>query len=133
MPDGQLIKKAGRVFFLLVCLFLCTACGKKKTVFVAGEPVKAVEAAPEEVKDEQISDLDQPLTESFEDTKVLVNINTAELTELTTLPGIGQTRAEAIIEYRSNVGKFEKIEDLMNVKGIKEGVFSKISSLICVK
>lgn len=95
--------------------------------------MKAAEAAPEEVENEQISDVDQSLTESLKDTKALVNINTAELTELTTLPGIGQTRAEAIIEYRSNVGKFEKIEDLMNVKGIKEGVFSKISSLICVK
>ena len=63
----------------------------------------------------------------------LVNINTAGIEELMTLPGIGEVRATAIIDHRSREGEFEKIEDIMNVKGIKTGIFSKISSLICVK
>ena len=63
----------------------------------------------------------------------LVNINTAGIEELMTLPGIGEVRATAIIDYRRQEGEFEKIEDVMNVKGIKTGIFSKISSLICVK
>lgn len=63
----------------------------------------------------------------------IVNINTAGLEELMTLPGIGQVRAEAIIAYRQQEGNFETIEDIMNVKGIKTGVFSKINNRICVK
>lgn len=62
-----------------------------------------------------------------------VNINTANAEELMTLPGIGKVRAAAIIEHRQREGKFEKIEDIMDVKGIKTGIFSKINSLICVK
>ena len=74
------------------------------------------------------------ITEEKEDSKSqLVNINTASAEELMTLPGIGKTRAAAIIEYRTGEGSFEKIEDIMNVKGIKTGIFSKINSLICVK
>ena len=63
----------------------------------------------------------------------LVNINTADAELLMTLPGIGEVRAAAIIEHRQREGDFEKIEDVMNVKGIKTGIFSKISNLICVK
>ena len=64
---------------------------------------------------------------------MLVNINTANAEELMTLPGIGEARAAAIIEYRQQMGEFQEIEDIMNVKGIKTGIFSKINSLICVK
>ena len=63
----------------------------------------------------------------------LININTASAAELMMLPGIGEVRAAAIIEYRQQIGDFQKIEDIMNVKGIKTGIFSKINSLICVK
>ena len=63
----------------------------------------------------------------------LVNINTADEKELMSLPGIGQGRAAAIIEHRQREGNFEKIEDIMKVKGIKTGIFSKINNLICVK
>lgn len=63
----------------------------------------------------------------------LVNINTASRDELMTLPGIGESKADAIIEYRESSGGFKKPEDLMEISGIKEGVFSKISGLITVK
>ena len=62
-----------------------------------------------------------------------VNINTATLAELTTLPGIGDTRARAIIDYREQNGAFGNIEDIMQVTGIKEKSFSKIKDSICVK
>jgi competence protein ComEA len=58
-----------------------------------------------------------------------VNINTAPKEELDKLPGIGPVKAEAILEARP----FEKIEDIMKVKGIKEGEFGKIKDLITVK
>lgn len=62
----------------------------------------------------------------------LVNINTADVTGLCTLPGIGETRAKAIIAYRETNGRFQRIEELMKVNGIKAGVYEKIKELIKV-
>lgn len=59
-----------------------------------------------------------------------VNINTASREELMTLNGIGETRADSIIAYREANGGFDKVEDLMKVEGIKEGVFNKIKDSI---
>ncbi|MBO4781544.1 MAG: helix-hairpin-helix domain-containing protein [Lachnospiraceae bacterium] len=59
-----------------------------------------------------------------------IDINSADVTELTKLNGIGEKRARDIIEYRENNGPFEKIEDIMKVKGIKQGIFSKIKDNI---
>ena len=61
-----------------------------------------------------------------------ININTADVTQLTTLTGIGATRAQAIIAYRQENGPFAAIEDIMNVQGIKEGTFAKIKDEIVV-
>lgn len=61
-----------------------------------------------------------------------VNLNQATKEELMTLTGIGEAKAVAIIAYREENGRFQKIEDLMNITGIKEGVFDKIQSQICV-
>jgi len=55
-----------------------------------------------------------------------VNINTADATELATLPGIGQVKAEAIVQYRKDHGKFKNINDLKEVKGIGDKVVEKI-------
>lgn len=63
----------------------------------------------------------------------LVNINTADVSQLTTLPGIGETRAEAIIAYRQKNGAFKSCEDIMQVSGIKQGAYAKIQDKICVK
>ena len=62
----------------------------------------------------------------------LVNINTADVSQLTTLPGIGESRATSIIAYREENGAYGTIEDIMNVSGIKEAAFSKIKDYICV-
>lgn len=61
-----------------------------------------------------------------------ININTADEAQLTTLTGIGATRAQAIIAYREENGPFAVIEDIMNVQGIKEGTFAKIKDEIVV-
>ena len=63
----------------------------------------------------------------------LVNINTASETELTTLNGIGDATAKKIIDYRDKNGKFDTIEDIMEVPGIGESKFNNIKESICVK
>ena len=50
--------------------------------------------------------------------------------ELMTLSGIGEAKADAIVRYREEHGAFQKIEDLMEVEGIKEGVFQKVKDQI---
>ena len=61
----------------------------------------------------------------------LVNINSADLEELKTLPGIGDSKARSIIAYREKNGAFENPEDIKNVDGIGEGVFAKLDG--CIK
>lgn len=62
-----------------------------------------------------------------------VNINTAQIEELSTLPGIGEATANKIIEYRKENGKFEKIEDIKNVAGIGDSKFQNIKEMLKVK
>jgi competence protein ComEA len=60
----------------------------------------------------------------------LININTATLDDLVTLPGIGPTTAQKIIDYRTAHGPFPNIEDIMNVAGIGPATFDRIQGLI---
>ncbi|MDE6918411.1 MAG: ComEA family DNA-binding protein, partial [Lachnospiraceae bacterium] len=62
----------------------------------------------------------------------LVNINTATVTELTTVSGIGASRAQAIVDYRERNGRFGSIDDIKKVDGIKDGLFSKIKDKITI-
>ena len=62
-----------------------------------------------------------------------VDLNTATAEQLMTLPGIGQAKAEAIIEYRTKAGPFETIEELMNISGIGESMFEKLKDKIKVR
>ena len=62
-----------------------------------------------------------------------VNINTAGEELLCTLPGVGQSKAKSIMAYREKNGPYQKIEDIMNVEGIKDGLFNKIKDSITVQ
>ena len=61
-----------------------------------------------------------------------VNINTASRDELMTLTGIGEAKAESIIRYREEHGAFKSAGELMEIEGIKEGVFNKIKDDITI-
>lgn len=61
-----------------------------------------------------------------------VNLNTATLEQLQTLPGVGPATAKSIVEYRNKVGKFTKIEDILNVKGIGEKKFQRMKERLTV-
>jgi len=81
---------------------------------------------------------DEPITLSAYPTtaqtvdKITVNINTADLDQLCELPQIGEILAQRIIDYREQYGAFEDIEEIKQVKGIGNAVFSAISPLITV-
>ncbi|MDE6761312.1 MAG: ComEA family DNA-binding protein [Lachnospiraceae bacterium] len=68
--------------------------------------------------------------ESASEEDGLLNINTAVKEDFMALPGIGESKAVAIIQYRQEHGSFESIEELMEIPGIKEGVFNKIKDKI---
>jgi competence protein ComEA len=61
-----------------------------------------------------------------------VNLNTATISQLESLPGIGPRIAERIVAYREKTGGFKKIEELMNVQGVGEKSFLRIKDLITI-
>lgn len=74
----------------------------------------------------------QEIAVSSDDEDDLININEAGKELLMTLPGIGASKAELIINYRNEHGSFQRIEELMDIPGIKEGLFEKIKDSIKV-
>ncbi|MDO5574976.1 MAG: helix-hairpin-helix domain-containing protein [bacterium] len=68
-----------------------------------------------------------------ESTGSMVNINTATAEQLKELPGVGDSRAQSIIAYREARGGFKSKEEIMQVEGIKEGMYSKMKDLIQVQ
>lgn len=77
-----------------------------------------------------VPDLNEKMDSKKDD---LLNINEATLEEMMTLPSIGESKANLILEYRNENGNFKSIEDLMDIPGIKQGVFDKIKDKIKVK
>lgn len=61
-----------------------------------------------------------------------INLNTATLAQLETLPGVGAKLAERIVAYRDKSGGFKKVEDLMSVQGVGEKSFLKLKPMITV-
>ncbi|MAT44517.1 MAG: hypothetical protein CL609_19455 [Anaerolineaceae bacterium] len=66
------------------------------------------------------------------ESEIKININEATTEELTELPGIGSTKADAIVQYRLTNGPFDEIEDILNVPGIGEYTFELIKDLITI-
>ena len=78
---------------------------------------------------------DAPSVNQIESTAVAVekiDINNADITVLSELPGVGPKTAERIDAYRQNNGPFESVDDLINVKGIGPAKFEKLKSLVTV-
>lgn len=69
-------------------------------------------------------------TKASKDNKV--SINTGTLEELQTIPGIGESKAQAIIEYREKNGNFNAIEEIKNISGIGESTFDKFKEYITI-
>ena len=114
------------------------ACGtwlNQARVLSDGEQIY-VPTTDEVAKWQSAGEVEAPIEESAtsdaskKDSKV--NINKATVEELMNLPGIGESKAKSIVDYREKNGKFARIEDLMLVPGIKEGVYNQIKDFIHV-
>ena len=88
--------------------------------FVANSPQSSGQNSDDSENDAQ---------DNFSD---MVNINTADISRLTKLSGIGEVIAQRIIDYRTENGPFNSISDIMNVSGIGESVYEKIEKNITV-
>ena len=93
----------------------------------------AASDSPESASDvaASVPDSDAPSGDSDSDGG-RVNLNTADLSELCALPGVGESLAARIIDYREQYGPFERPEDVMRVSGIGEGKFAAMQGLITV-
>lgn len=98
-----------RKIFVLACLILFAV------TVVPLSTVQVTTAAGTKVEDVQ---------------NVKININSADVEQLSSLPGIGEKTADSIVSYRNENGKFKQIEDLMNIKGIGEKKFGKLKNKI---
>lgn len=94
----------------------------------------------ERVKDEMViyvpkegEEVEEVLLPTSSSQSSLVNINNADSTVLSTLPGIGTAKAEAIISHREQSGAFKEKQDLMKVTGIGQKTYEKLEPLISVK
>ena len=83
-------------------------------------------------KSNSVGFIDNESSNETTNTSTKVNINTATLKDLITLNGIGESKAQAILEYRTKNGNFKTLEDLKKVSGIGEAAYEKIKDNICI-
>lgn len=76
---------------------------------------------------------DEEMEENEFLTQSKININTASVVDLQTIPGVGESTANSIVEYRAKTGKFMSIDEIKNVSGIGESKFEKMQDYISVK
>ena len=130
---------AGLLVLLCGCLTGCSVsfCGFRgkgeEFAFVCQEAVPEVasQAAADSQTESGTQEAETASETSQEDGRI--NINTAGVEELTTLKGVGESRANAIIAFREEHGSFENPEDIMQIAGIKEGIYAKIKDQIKVR
>ncbi len=140
----------------LVAVYVCGAVACPGVYYISGDSIKeeALEAAGgyadgaattyvnlaepvisgEQIYfpyEEELSANYSPVNKMEEDSDK-VNINTATAEELMTLPGIGESKADSIIEYRETHGGFQCIEEITNIPGIKDGIYNNIKDYIVV-
>lgn len=95
--------------------------------------METTEPKEDNSKSEDNSSFEITVEQKVEDTEnSLINLNTATKDELMTLKGIGEAKAQKIIEYRNQNGPFKNIKDIKNVSGIGDAMYEKIKAYITV-
>lgn len=148
IDSGFISEKTGQLIYVYVCghvnapgvyalsedARICDALEMAGGVTEDGQPEALNQA--EHMADGQtlyVPGWDETVTAEVEVKDGLLDINRADKESLMTLPGIGESKADVIIQYREEHGDFTAIEDLMEIPGIKEGVFNKIKDKIKCK
>ena len=111
-----------------------SAAEGEESAVEAEAPVAVVEETGGEAEEATVEEIEAEAeaVASSANSDGKIDINTADEATLMTLPGIGQSKAGAIIKYRESNGPFAAPEDIKNISGIKEGTFNKIKDRITV-
>lgn len=128
----MLIVAVGLIFVSIIMLSTLFYTPKPATAAVIHSDNQSATAS-EEIDSETVSEEISPIeTAPIETSTRLININTADANTLATLDGIGVSKAQKIIDYRSSNGNFTSISEIMNVSGIGEKTYEKIKNNITV-
>lgn len=122
------MKKRELFVFISVIFVLVCACMLLFYFLIRQSEAVYIKTADTSFSDAVLSNTAEnnvPITEK-------ISINTASKEELLTLPGIGEVISERIIDYRNEYGKFDSIEEIMEVSGIGKAKFENIKDLITV-
>lgn len=105
--------------------------------YVLEDGVKIIIPSKDSIEEDKIINEDAGkgiiIENSYEENKIMININKATESDFERLSGVGASLATKIIDYRNKNGKFSTIEDIKNVSGIGESKFNAIKDYICVK
>lgn len=114
--------------FVVVCMFLALLFGFFLGSNANNTPIQVskLDTAPSETITPQMRQV------AGSSGIAMVDINSAGLTELQTLPGIGPVLAQRILDYRRENGPFERFSDLANVEGIGNGIMDQIAEYVIV-
>ena len=117
-------------FYIMTGVTLLLLCFFMGLLFIQNYGKKAVTGYREiaESTTAEAAERGMPSDDTHADLKI--NINTATKTELTLLLGIGESRAQSIIDYRNEYGRFTEPEDLLNINGIGESILENIRPYI---
>lgn len=154
-PEGSAGKTAEAAAEHGICVYVCGAVREPGVVELAEgsraeDALRAAGGFAEDAKEDYVNlaakledgqklyfpnqaEAEMPALPEQSGQEGLVNINTADISQLTTLPGIGKARAGDIIAYREKNGAFQSREELKKVSGIKESVYAKLCDRIVVQ
>ena len=130
MIGGSSVKlgKAQKALLLVTALFVTFTLA-----FFLGRRSVHAQITTERAPEELVRELPEPEPGPAPTVKERVELNTAGLSELEALPGIGSVLAERIVAWREEYGAFVSTEQIMDVEGIGEGKYAEIKDLIYVE